>query len=124
MAMRRKSNSFVENKLPVIKISKPEPPDNAATEPESLNLSSPAVSVIIPMYNAENYIGECLDSLLGQTFQNFELIVVDDCSTDSSCEIVESYIPKFDGRLKLYHTEKNTGSGLIARNIGLDYASG
>lgn len=84
----------------------------------------PAVSVIIPLYNAENYIGECLDSILSQTFKDFELIIVDDCSTDSSCAIVESYIPKFNGSLKLYHTEKNTGSGVIARNIGLGYARG
>lgn len=89
-----------------------------------LSSLSPSISVIIPLYNAERYIGECLDSLLGQTFKDFELIIVDDCSTDSSCEIVESYIPKFNGRLKLYHTEKNTGSGAIARNIGLSHASG
>ena len=57
--------------------------------------TSPAISVIIPLYNAERYLGECLDSILAQTFQNFELIIVDDCSTDSSCEIVESYVPKF-----------------------------
>ncbi|MBR4151504.1 MAG: glycosyltransferase [Selenomonadaceae bacterium] len=44
----------------------------------------PAISVIIPMYNAEEYLTECLNSLLVQTFQDFEVIVVDDCSTDSS----------------------------------------
>ena len=55
----------------------------------------PAVSIIIPMYNAEKYIGECLDSILAQTFQDFEVIVVDDCSTDNSCAVVESYLPKF-----------------------------
>ena len=90
--------------------------------PPSVNL--PAVSVIIPMYNAEKYLNECIDSILEQTFKDFELIIVDDCSTDSSCEIVESYMQKFNGRLKLYHTEKNTGSGVIARNIGLSHASG
>ena len=84
----------------------------------------PAVSVIIPLYNAEKYIGECLDSLFVQTFQDFELIIVDDCSTDSSCKIVESYMPRFNGRLKLYHTEKNFGSGAIARNVGLSHAVG
>ena len=56
----------------------------------------PAVSIIIPMYNAEKYIGECLDSILAQTFQDFEVIIVDDCSTDNSCAIVESYLPKFN----------------------------
>ena len=81
-------------------------------------MACPAVSVIIPMYNAEKYIGECLESLLLQTFQDFEVIVVDDCSTDNSFSIVESYIPKFDGRLKLTKTEKNSGGGgYVPRNI-------
>ena len=84
----------------------------------------PLISVIIPLYNAAEFIGECLESLLAQTFQAFELIIVDDCSTDSSCEIVESYIPKFGGRLKLYHMEENTGSGARPRNKGLYLSSG
>ena len=54
----------------------------------------PAISVIIPLYNAEKYIAECLDSILAQTFDDYEVIAVDDCSTDKTCEIVESYIPK------------------------------
>ena len=49
----------------------------------------PAVSVVIPMFNAEKFIGDCLKSLLAQTFQDFEIIVVDDCSTDNSCAVVE-----------------------------------
>ena len=57
-------------------------------------LEVPAVSVIIPMYNVEKYIGECLDSILNQTFQDFEVIVVDDCSTDNSRAVVESYLKK------------------------------
>ncbi len=62
----------------------------------------PAVSIIIPMYNTEKYIGECLDSILAQTFTDFEVIVVDDCSTDGSAAIVQKYISKF-----------NSGGGLI-----------
>ena len=58
----------------------------------------PAVSIIIPMYNTEKYIGECLDSILAQTFQVFEVIIVDDCSTDNSAAIVESYLPKFNAK--------------------------
>ena len=89
------------------------------------NFTNPAISVVVPMYNAEEYIGECLDSLLIQTFQNFEVIVADDCSTDDSVKIVESYAPKFDGRLKLAHTKKNSGGGgYIPRNLGLTLASG
>ena len=91
----------------------------------SLPSTNPAVSIIIPMYNAQDYISECLDSLLAQTFQNFEVIIADDCSTDSSCEIIEKYMPKFDGRLKLTHTETNSGGGgHVPRNIGLMLARG
>ncbi len=84
----------------------------------------PAVSVIIPMYNTEKYIGECLDSILAQTFQNFEVIVVDDCSTDSSYSIVESYAEKFGGRLKLTKLKKNSGGGGEPRNKGLEFSCG
>ncbi len=87
-------------------------------------LPCPKISVIIPMYNAEKYIGECLDSVLNQTFQSFEVIIVDDCSTDSSVAVVESYIPKFDGRLRLKKTETNSGGGGVPRNIGLSFAGG
>ncbi len=85
----------------------------------------PAVSVIVPVYNAENYIEECLQSLLDQTFQDFEALVIDDASTDRSVEIVESIAPKFDGRLILVKREKNSG-GMVAipRNIGLGLARG
>ena len=84
----------------------------------------PAISVIIPLYNAEKYIGECLDSILAQTFQNFEVIVVDDCSTDKSVSVVESYITKFNGRLRLSKTEKNSGGGAAPRNLGLTLSRG
>ena len=82
------------------------------------------MSVIIPLYNAEKYIAECLDSVLAQTFQNFEVIVVDDCSTDNSPAIVESYKEKFGGRLTLSHMESNTGSGAMPRNKGLYFSRG
>lgn len=84
----------------------------------------PAISVIIPLYNVEKYIGECLDSLLAQTFQDFEVIVVDDCSTDNSVAAVESYMPKFDGWLKLAHMEKNSGGAGFPRNKGMELSRG
>ena len=96
--------------------------------PESIstpNSTAPAISVIIPLYNAERFIGECLDSLLLQTFQDFEVIIVDDCSTDNSVAIAESYAEKFGGRFKLTKTETNSGGGgYVSRNIGLSLASG
>ena len=55
------------------------------------------ISVIIPMYNAEKFIGECLESIFAQTFQDFEIIVVDDCSTDNSCAVVENFIANHGG---------------------------
>ena len=84
----------------------------------------PAVSVIIPMYNAEKYIGECLDSILAQTFKNFEVIVVDDCSTDNSPAIVENYREKFGGRLKFSRMDKNSGKPSLPRNKGLSISRG
>ncbi len=60
-----------------------------------MKIDIPAVSIIIPMYNAEKYIGECLDTILAQTFDDYEVIIVDDASTDNSRDIVKSYLPKF-----------------------------
>lgn len=82
---------------------------------------SKIVSVIIPAYNAGKYIQECLDSLLSQTYQNLEIIVIDDGSIDETYEIVNSYSNKF-ARLILVHQEN--GGVCAARNKGLDLASG
>lgn len=84
----------------------------------------PQISVVIPMYNVEKYVGECLDSLLCQTFQDFEVIVVDDCSTDDSRDVVKKYLPRFDGKLQLIESEKNSGGCAVPRNIGMKYAVG
>ena len=84
----------------------------------------PAISVIAPMYNVEKYISECLDSLLNQTFKDFEFIIVDDRSTDRSAEIVESYISKFDGRLRLVKLQKNSGGAGTPRNIAIQLSRG
>ena len=75
------------------------------------------------MYNMEKYIGECLDSILAQTFTDYEVIIVDDCSTDKSCEIVENYLPK--GNFKLIRSEKNSGGHVgVPRNKGIKIAKG
>ena len=87
--------------------------------------NNPAISVIIPVYNAANFLGDCLDSVLNQTFQDFEVIVVDDCSTDNSVEVVGNFAKKFGGRLKLLSTEKNSGGGgYVPRNKGLENSRG
>ena len=92
---------------------------------------SPAVSVVIPMYNSEKYIGDCLESILAQTFEDFEVIVVNNCSTDNSKKIVESYIPKFYDRhkgggieLKVTSTKKNSGNPGIPYNTGVKLSRG
>ena len=92
---------------------------------DSNRLPCPAVSVIIPVYNAEEYIGECLESILTQTFQDFEVIAVDDCSTDSSPDIIRSYKENFGERMILTKTKKNSGNaGYTARNKGFRFARG
>ena len=81
----------------------------------------PKISLIIPVYNVEKYLNECMDSILNQTFKDIEIICVNDGSTDSSLEILESYAKK-DSRIKII-TQRNCGLG-CARNTGLKYAIG
>ena len=81
----------------------------------------PKVSVIIPVYNVEKYLGPCLDSILGQTLNNIEVICVDDGSTDRSLEILREY-EKRDARVKVL-TQPNTNAG-AARNKGIQQARG
>ena len=74
-------------------------------------MDSPKISVLVPMYNRKHYIEQCLDSVFNQTFQDFEIIVRDDGSTDGSAEFVEKlYAPAISsGKLKLQRNEKNLG---------------
>lgn len=88
------------------------------------NVVLPAISIIAPMYNVENYVGQCLDSILAQTFQDYELIIVDDCSTDNSAAIVEKYALRFGDKLKFVKMEKNTGAAALPRNYGITLAKG
>ncbi|MGM9537600.1 MAG: glycosyltransferase [Candidatus Onthomonas sp.] len=81
----------------------------------------PKVSVIIPVYNVENYLEDCLNSLLAQTMPDFEIICVDDGSTDRSCEILTRYARQ-DARIRVL-TQCNQGAG-AARNYGFLYSSG
>lgn len=82
------------------------------------------ISVIIPVYNAEKYIGECLTSLARQTFADFEVIVVDDCSTDNSRAVVENFFATFGDRLKFATLSANSGFPGIPRNIALEAVRG
>ena len=79
------------------------------------------VSVIIPAYNIEDYIGRCLDSVISQTYKNLEIIVVDDGSRDHTGEILDNYAKK-DRRIKVIH--KENGGVSSARNKGIEAAEG
>lgn len=79
------------------------------------------VSVIIPAYNIEDYIGRCLDSIISQTYKNLEIIVVDDGSSDHTGEILDNYAKK-DRRIKVIH--KENGGVSSARNKGIEVAEG
>ena len=79
------------------------------------------VSVIVPVYNAERYLKQCVESILAQTLKNVEIIFVDDGSTDGSLEILKDYQAK-DYRIRVI-SQENTGGG-AARNRGMKEASG
>ena len=81
----------------------------------------PEVSVIVPVYKVEPYLHRCIDSILGQTFTDFELILVDDGSPDNCGKICDEYAKK-DGRVRVVH--KENGGVSSARNTGLQIACG
>lgn len=80
------------------------------------------ISIIIPVYNVENYLHVCINSVLKQSYQDFEIICVDDASTDSSLKILEYFVKK-DSRIKLIKNQTNCGQG-YSRNKGLEIANG
>lgn len=84
-------------------------------------MNEPLVSVIIPVYNVEMYLRECVDSVINQTYKNIEVILVDDGSTDASGEICDEYA-KIDSRITVIHEEN--GGLSVARNTGLNAANG
>ena len=81
------------------------------------------ISIITPAYNAEKYISETIDSVLKQTYVNWELIIIDDCSTDSTSEIVQNYQKK-DDRIKYYRLANNSGAAATPRNKGIEISRG
>lgn len=80
------------------------------------------ISVIIPVYNVETYLRECLDSVISQTYEDWEAIMVDDCSTDNSRSICEEYLAQ-DNRFKLIRHSENRGLS-SSRNSGLEASTG
>ena len=83
----------------------------------------PLVTVVTPCYNGAKYLRETIESVLAQTFTDWEMIIVDDCSKDNSVDIIKQYAD-LDSRIKYLSTPNNTGSPAIPRNLGMEAASG
>ena len=81
----------------------------------------PKITVIVPIYNSSKYLRRCVDSLLRQSFTDWECLLIDDGSTDDSFEVCEDIV-RTDKRLKLFHIP-NSGVS-VARNIGLEMVAG
>ena len=102
---QRESNSTIKNSIPF----------------NSIKLIYPRVSIIIPVYNTDKYLKDCLDSLLNQTLKEIEIICIDDGSTDNSLSILKEYA-KIDNRIIILK-QNNKGAG-VARNYGMSIAKG
>ena len=79
------------------------------------------ISIIVPIYNVENYLRQCLDSIVSQTYQNFECLLINDGSSDNSADICREYIEK-DSRFR-YFEKENVGVS-SARNLGIERSKG
>ncbi len=86
-------------------------------------MQKPLVSIIIPCYNASKTIAQTIESVLAQTYDNWEMIIVDDCSTDTTAEVIARYQER-DKRIKYIKTEQPSGSPATPRNTALDNARG
>jgi glycosyltransferase involved in cell wall biosynthesis len=81
------------------------------------------VSIVTPCYNSAKYIAQTIESVLAQTYQNWEMIIVDDCSIDNSVQIISIYQKK-DPRIKLYKTKVCSSSPVVPRNMGIEKSAG
>lgn len=85
--------------------------------------NQPLVSIIMPVYNCEKYLSESIGSVIAQSYKNWELLIVDDGSTDKSVSIIQSYVEK-DSRIRFYKNESGEHGPGIARNCGIERISG
>lgn len=86
-------------------------------------MNFPLVSIITPCYNADSYIAYTIESVLNQTYTNWEMLIIDDCSSDHSYDIIKSYLNR-DNRIRYIKTTMPSGSPSTPRNIGIDNAIG
>lgn len=87
-----------------------------------MNTNKTLISIIIPTYNAEKYIKKTIESVVNQSYENWELILIDDCSTDSTIHIINTYLN--DNRISLIENNENSGGPAVPRNIGIERSSG
>ncbi len=80
------------------------------------------VSIITPNYNCKNFIAQTIKSVLSQTYTNWEMLIVDDCSTDGSYEVALEYVSS-DKRIKVIRNEKNSGA-VVSRNKAIEISNG
>lgn len=85
--------------------------------------NNPLVSIIMPVYNGERFLSEAIDSVIAQSYENWELLIVDDGSQDNSAQIIEAYAEN-DSRIRLYKNDSGEHGPGIARNYGMDRISG
>ena len=86
------------------------------------NNNKPLVSVIMPVYNAEKYLDRSISSIINQTYDNLEILLIDDCSTDNSYNILKEYAKK-DKRIKVFHNQENQHVS-ETRNVGIRNSTG
>lgn len=85
-------------------------------------MKNPKLSIIVPVYNVEQYLNRCLSSILNSTFQDFEVIVINDGSTDKTEEVIQEFIDKYKDKI-VYISKRNAGVSM-ARNLGIEKALG
>ncbi|RQD92541.1 glycosyltransferase family 2 protein, partial [Campylobacter hepaticus] len=84
-------------------------------------MNNPLISIIIPIYNVESYLKECLDSVVNQSYANLDIILIDDGSTDKSLDIALQYLRKDE---RIFLISKENGGQSSARNMGLEFLKG
>lgn len=83
---------------------------------------NPLISIITPSYNSKRFVANTIDSIRKQTYQNYELIIIDDCSKDGSLDYIKKYVEN-DSKIRIFQLEKNSGAA-VARNFGIHQAQG
>ena len=85
-------------------------------------MNEPLVSIITPVYNAERFLSDTIKSVQNQTYKNWEILLIDDCSKDNSAQIIKEFL-KYDNRIKYIKLKKNSGAS-VSRNEGIRNAKG